>query len=208
MSQGSSKRMVLVGKIVGAHGLRGQVKVHSYTANPRDIANYGTLYDQAGKLTYKLKIMGDSKDGLLANVRGITERNQAEILRGTELYIPRGALPDTAEDEFYIEDLIGLRVQLEDGTLFGTIKAMLNYGAGDLAEIKLPDQPKTELFLFNHATFPVIDLKEGILVIHPPEIIETDEKPPAQSKTAANPNSKRDKITGIPGLRRTHKSEK
>ena len=105
-----------LGVIVGAHGLRGQVKVKSFTEDPADLAAYGPLSDVTGSRTFTLSLVGRAKGTLLASIVGVTERNAAEALRGTELFVAREALPDTEDEEvYYHADLIGLTAEDESG---------------------------------------------------------------------------------------------
>src|SRR5262245_1892876 len=125
---------VLVGAIAGAHGLRGEVRIKSFTDDPAAVARYGPLSDESGERQFKLSITGHTKGGVIACIEGISSRTVAEALRGLRLYVPRSALPATPVDEYYRVDLIGLRVELADGSEFGRIADVQNYGAGDVLE--------------------------------------------------------------------------
>lgn len=157
------------------HGVRGQVKLKSFTAEPEALFSYGTLLDQNGKAVFALQPCGVSGNTLLASVKGVTDRNAAELLKGSKLFVLRDSLPATDENEFYIEDLIGLTATTADGEAFGKITSIENYGAGDLVEITTADG-ETELFAFTHEIFPEIDLDSGKVVIELPEIIGDDEE--------------------------------
>lgn len=163
-----------MGVIAAVHGIRGQVKIKSFTADPQALFDYGTLSDSHGHPRYQLKPAGVSGKTLLAAIDGVTTREAAEALKGFKLYLNRDALPEPKEDEFYIEDLIGLTAVSPDGAAFGKITAIENYGAGDLIEITTPDG-ETELFAFTHEIFPEIDVAAGRAVIELPEIIEDEE---------------------------------
>jgi 16S rRNA processing protein RimM len=158
---------VTLGVIVGVHGVRGMLRVKSFTVQPEDIAAYGPLKDAAGK-SYKLEVTGQAKGVLLVRIVGIGDRNAAEALKGTELLIDRDRLPETDADEFYHADLIGLRADLVAGETLGTVVAVQNFGAGDLLEIRLPDSRKTVLVPFDGASVPEIDLAAGRLLVDPP----------------------------------------
>lgn len=166
--------LVLVGTIIAAHGIRGQVKLESYTENPRAIAEYGTLLDAKGTPLFKVSIKGQTGPHLIAEIEGITTRNHAETLIRTPLYISRALLPETEESEFYQHDLIGLKVRRADGTQFGTVLAVHNFGASDIVEITLTESKDTEMFAFTSATFPEVNIKEGYIVIDPPEVIKAE----------------------------------
>jgi 16S rRNA processing protein RimM len=162
-------RLISLGVISGAHGIRGQVKIKSFTANPEDISCYGPLLDSSGK-QYQLTITGGTNDALIATVGGVTDRNAAEALRNTELFVPRSALPEAGKHEYYHEDLVGLKLLTQDGRPYGTIAAMHNFGAGDLVAIKR-ESGEEEFLPFTRAIFQEIDIKEGRVVIAPPEIV-------------------------------------
>ena len=162
------EKRVLMGVITGAHGVRGLVRVKSFTATPADLAAYGPLEDAAGERRFALELAGTLKGVLLARVPGVADRNAAERLKGTRLYLARAALPDPGEEEYYHADLIGLAVVLKDGSIFGAVKAVHDFGAGDSLEIERPDGVAV-LVPFTSATVPAVDIKGGRLVLEPPE---------------------------------------
>jgi len=163
---------VCVGAIVGAHGVRGAVRLKSFTAEPKDIASYGPVEDEKGEKRFRLKVTGEAKGVVIATLPGIADRNAAEALKGMRLYVPRSALPATEdEEEFYHADLIGLRVELADGTLLGTVKSIFDFGAGDVLELAGSGRPGMYL-PFTKAVVPVVDLKGGRLIAEPPPEIE------------------------------------
>jgi 16S rRNA processing protein RimM len=139
--------MVLVGVITAAHGIRGEVKLRSFTADPNAIVSYAPLETTAGA---KLEIlrMRTQKDGFIASLKGITSRNAAEALKGAELFVPRDKLPEPTGSDMYVHDLIGLTVRLADGSLLGEIAAVANYGAGDLIDVKVEGRADTVLIPF------------------------------------------------------------
>jgi 16S rRNA processing protein RimM len=157
-----------VGVIVDAHGIRGQVKVRSFTSDPRSFTAYGLLRDRNDTRAFRMKIMGEAKNLLIVAVHGVTTRNDAEALRGTELYIDKTALPALAANEFYCSDLQDVAVHTPDGKPFGKVLAVHNFGAGDIVEIALPDG-HAELFPLTRAIFPKIDLATRTAIINPPE---------------------------------------
>ena len=165
-------QLVTLAIITSVHGVRGEVKVKPYTEYPEDITAYGTLVGEDGNTPYPLTITGSAKGQLIAHIDGITDRNTAEKLRGVKLCVPRNALPEAdEEDAFYIEDLNGLNVQLSDGSPYGTIKAVHNFGAGDLIEIMPANAKKSEYFAFDEKTFPTLDLNARTATLCPPELI-------------------------------------
>ena len=169
---------ILLGRITDAHGIRGDVIVHSYAEVAEDIAAYGPLSDKAGTRTFALKIVRVTPKGVVAHIKGLTDRNAAEALKGTELYVARDKLPKTAEDEFYHSDLIGLMAFSPDGNQIGRVVSVQNFGAGELIEIALQGTAKTEFVQFSDAFVPEIDIKAGRLVVILPEAGDGDEEEP------------------------------
>jgi len=160
-----NRDLVLVGVIVAAHGIRGEVKLRSFTADPSALASYSPLETAKGA-KIEIQRMRPQKDGFIAILKGVTDRNAAEALKGTELFVPRERLPEPDEDEVYVHDLIGLAVETAAGAAVGTVKAVLDFGAGDVLEIA-PPQGDTLLVPFTKAAVPVVDLPGGRLVIDP-----------------------------------------
>ena len=155
---------VLLAAIVGVHGVRGLVKVRSFTAVPEQVTGYGPLFDEAGR-RYVLDVRGRAKNDLLVHIEGCDDRDAAEAQKGTQLYVARAALPDPDDDEeFYQADLIGLAAEAADGRALGRIVAVLNHGAGDILEIQ-PEAGPTELVPFTHDAVPEVDIKGGRVVV-------------------------------------------
>lgn len=167
MGHGEPTRRVCVGVVAGAHGVRGAVRIKSFTAEPKDIAGYGPLEDETGKQQFKLRLVGAGKGVLIGWLSGIADRDRAEAVRGLRLYLPRAALPPTEEEEFYHADLIGLAAVLADGAPLGQVKAVHDFGAGDTLEIERAEGPPA-MVPFTRAVVPVVDLDAGRLVIDPP----------------------------------------
>ena len=133
---GARGARVLVGAISGAHGMRGLVRLKSFTAEPADIGSYAPLEDEAGT-PVRLGLTGGQAGGaLLARIEGTEDRTAAEAMKGTRLYVPRSALPEPDEDEWYHADLVGLSVCDEEDRPLGTVRAVLDHGAGDVIEIE------------------------------------------------------------------------
>lgn len=171
---GAKPRLVCVGAIAGAHGVRGAVKVKSFTAAAADIAAYGPLSDEAGKRRFVLSPIGQARGDILVRIDGVEDRDQAEALRGTRLYADRDRFPAPAEDEFYHADLIGLEVEDIDGKALGTVRAIYNHGAGDMMEIGLA-AGGTALVPFTKAVVPVVDIAAGRVVVAMPDEVAPDE---------------------------------
>ncbi|MEE8274251.1 MAG: ribosome maturation factor RimM, partial [Alphaproteobacteria bacterium] len=126
---------VCVGTIGRPKGVRGAVRITTYTERPKDIAAYGPVFDAPNGRALEITLSGSVKGGVVASISGVGDREAAAALTGTPLYVPRAALPEAGEDEYYRADLIGLGVERTDGSAFGTVAAVDNYGAGDILEI-------------------------------------------------------------------------
>jgi 16S rRNA processing protein RimM len=159
---------ILLGRIADAHGIRGEVLIHSYADVPEDIGAYGPLCDAAGARSFEIESARPTAKGVVARLKGVDDRTAAEALKGTELYIDRDKLPAATEDEFYHADLIGLDATDAAGNVIGKIVAVQNFGAGDLLEIRLANSSRTELVPFTEAAVPSVDLDAGRVVVVPP----------------------------------------
>jgi 16S rRNA processing protein RimM len=158
---------VCVGQIGAPHGVRGEVRLRSFTAEPNAIAQYGPLEAEDGRIL-EIEALRPAKDHFVATLSGIDDRDTAEKLANLRLYVPRERLPALAEtDEFYHADLIGLAVVNKSGEQLGTVLAIHNFGAGDLIEIRLVAGGKTELIAFNELNVPTVDIAAGRIVIEP-----------------------------------------
>ncbi|MCB1484621.1 MAG: ribosome maturation factor RimM [Hyphomicrobiaceae bacterium] len=162
---------VLLGTIATAHGIRGEVMLRTYTGDPEAIADYGALSDKSGKRTFKIKSLRVTPKGVIARIEGVNDRNQAESLRGTDLYVLRAQLPATEEQEFYHADLIGLEARNADGEIVGEIVAVANFGAGDLLEVRKAGTKQTDYVAFTDANVPHIDVAAGYVVLVEPELV-------------------------------------
>jgi len=159
---------VCVGIITGAHGVRGLVKIKSYTEDPESLVNYGAITDESGGRTFEIEVAGGSRGQLLARIGGVADRDAAEALRGTQLYVSRDALPEPEEEEYYIADLIGLRAETASGEILGRVASVRNYGAGDFLEIEAGGGDET-LVPFAKATVPLVEVAAGRLIVAPPD---------------------------------------
>jgi 16S rRNA processing protein RimM len=153
---------------LGAHGVRGLVKLASFTEDPESIAHYGPLTDEHGKRHFAVTLSGWHKTYWIAQIEGIADRDAAQAHNGTRLYAERSQMPPPAEDEFYNADLVGLRAERLDGSVIGTVAALHNFGAGDLVEIALESGARP-LLPFDRANVPVVDVAGGRVVVDPPE---------------------------------------
>ena len=156
-----------LGVIIGPHGIKGAVRVKSFTEKPESIAEYGTLHDKNGK-SFDLQLEGQSKGALIASIKGMTTRTQAELLKGTELFIKRKLLPSTDDGEYYHADLLGLNVYKSDGKKMGIVKAMHNFGGGNIVEVVIAETKNTVLIPFNNNTVLDIDFVKNEMIVEIP----------------------------------------
>ena len=163
---------ICVAQIGAAHGLRGEVRLRSFTENPSTVTAYGPFESEDGKQRIEIEALRPAKDGFVARLKGVADRNAAERLTNIKLYVPRDRLPPVEDDNtFYHADLVGLAAVTPDGAAFGTVKAIHNFGAGDLIEIARSDGDVLML-PFTDAAVPTVDLKTGRIVVVPPNVIE------------------------------------
>ena len=165
----SSPRRVCLGQFGAAHGVRGEVRLRSFTSDPAAIANYGPLEAEDGRV-FEITSLRPAKDHFVATLAGIGDRNAAERLANIKLYVPRERLPEPEQaDEFYHADLIGLTVVGRAGEKLGTVIAIHNFGAGDLIEVRPDAGGNTELVPFDETHVPAVDVAAGRIVVAPPE---------------------------------------
>lgn len=188
---------VCVGVISGARGLRGDVRVKSFTARPEDVAAYGPVSDESGGRTFALTVTGRAGAHVIARIEGVADRTAAETLKGIRLYVARDALPAPDEDEYYLADLVGLAVERaggEDGDAepFGRVRAVHDFGGGDVVDIERPDGSSV-MVPFTKACVPVVDIAGGRIVVDPPEglldggaVGEEDGADPASAEASAD----------------------
>jgi 16S rRNA processing protein RimM len=158
---------VLLGIIGAPHGIRGEVRVKSYTADPTDLGRYGPLTAEDGR-SFAVRTVRAAKDVVVVRFAGIDDRNAAEALNGVKLFVPRAVLPPPEEeDEFLHADLIGLRAETEAGEDLGRISAIHDFGGGDILEVQ-PAKGPSLLFPFTRAVVPVIDIPGGRVIVAPP----------------------------------------
>ena len=168
---------VCLGVIVGVKGLRGEVRIKSYTEDPADVAAYGPLTTDDGR-TFALTVSGAAQGAVTAKIKGVTDRNAAELLKGLQLFVDRKALPEAEEGSYYHADLIGMAVALTTGEELGRVIAVHNFGGGDMVEVKGANG-ESELVPFTAATVAGVDLAGGKIAVNPlPGMFasETDER--------------------------------
>jgi 16S rRNA processing protein RimM len=160
---------ICVAQIGGAHGLRGEVKLKSFTADPMAVSDYGPLTTEDGSASFEIEAVRPAKGHLIARFRGVGDRDTAERLANVRLFVPRERLPPLAADEFYHTDLIGLSAVTADGSEIGTVVAIHDFGAGDIVEL-LPAGGKTSIMLPFTAAFVLsVDIVHGRIVVAPLE---------------------------------------
>jgi 16S rRNA processing protein RimM len=164
---------ICVARIGAAHGVRGEVKLWSFTEDPAAVAHYGPLETQDGTRCFEIEALRAAKDHFVARIAGVNDRDAAEKLRNIELYIPRARLPKIEEaDTFYHADLVGLDAVTPDGARVGTVHALHNFGAGDIIEIAPAGGGDPLMLPFNETTVPKIDIAARQIVVVPP--VETE----------------------------------
>jgi 16S rRNA processing protein RimM len=160
---------VCVGSIAGSWGVKGEVRLKSFCADPSAIADYGPLFTEDGKTSYKVTLTRPVAGGLGARLSGVTTKEQADALKGVNLFVGRDRLPSLGDDEFYHADLIGLDVQDTGGAPLGKVLAVHNHGATDLLEVSAPGMKTPLLLPFTRAIVPTVDLAARRIVADPPE---------------------------------------
>jgi 16S rRNA processing protein RimM len=164
---------ICIARIGAAHGVRGAVKLWTFTDDPLAVKSYGPLTTRDGARQFEVTEAREAKDHLVATLKGITTREEAERLNGIELYVARDRLPATDDDEYYHADLIGLAAVNAANEPLGRVIAIHNFGAGDIIEIA-PPQGTSLLLPFTNAVVPTVDLAAGRVVIELPDEIEGD----------------------------------
>ncbi len=163
--------LILIGRVGGAHGVRGEVRIATFTADPLAIARYRNLRRADGSAALTVLSARPVKGGVVARCKGVETRDQAEALRGLQLHIDRADLPEPDEDEFYLADLIGLSVFGPEGEALGVIKSVQDFGAGDILEIDARDGSPTWYLPFTREAVPEVDIALGrVIAVRPDEV--------------------------------------
>ena len=168
MTPRDAAQRICVARIGAPHGVRGEVKLWSFTENPLALTDYGALESEDGAARFTIEAIRPAKGHLVARLAGVSDRDAAARLTNMQLYVPRERLPATGRDEFYHADLIGLAAVDAGGAALGTVIAVHNFGAGDLLEIKPVQGAVTVMVPFTETTAPVVDVAGGHIVIDPP----------------------------------------
>lgn len=167
-----SEKRICIAQILGAHGVKGQAKLASFTEDVEDVASYGALSDETGKRSFTVKLGAWNKTHFICTLSGVATREEAEALKGTRLYVERSKLPKAKAGQYYYADLIGLEARLADGSVYGIVLDMKNYGAGDIIEISRPGG--AEMLPFSKDVVGEVNVEAGYLVITPPTLIELE----------------------------------
>ena len=168
----AADRMIAVGRVAGAFGVRGEVRITAFTEEPLALARFRELKRQDGSPGLTVLSARDAKGGIVCRCQGVETKEQADALRGLRLFIPREALPAPEDDEFYLADLIGLSGINAEGETLGAIKAVQDVGAGDILEITTAAGGPTWYLAFTRETVPTVDIAAGrVVVVIPTEVV-------------------------------------
>ncbi len=185
-------KLILVGQFIAAHGIKGEVKVKSFTEDPLALGDYKIVQDESGSNKYNLKIIGENKGALIAKVRGIADRNAAEALVRTKpkLYVTRDQLPELKNGRYYVEDLKGFSAVSDKGKMIATLTDIHNFGAGDILVLQ-PIEGKEFMLPFKEPYAGDLNIKKRSIRIMIPHGWLADEKPPKPEKEAAEKSNKK-----------------
>lgn len=164
-----SAERICVGAIGGSYGVRGELRLKSFCAVPEDIESYSPLTSEDGQRRFHLALLRPIKHGFVARIAEIATKEEADALKGMQLFALRDQLPSLPDDEYYYADLVGLSVFDTGGAALGTVKSVQDHGAGDLLEVQRPESSETILLPFTLAAVPTVDLAAGRIVADPPE---------------------------------------
>ncbi|MEL6861040.1 MAG: ribosome maturation factor RimM [Pseudomonadota bacterium] len=178
---GAKQNLVVVGAIMGAHGVRGDVRVKSFTAEPEALFDYAPFLLENGELALAPKRARPAKNHFVVTPSDARQKEEWDAMKGTRLYVPREALPAPDEDEYYVDDLVGLDVFAGGEAAIGRVKAVLNHGASDLVEVQLKERGKPVLIPFTLEDVPLVDLERGRIIVANFELW-ADQTPPEGAK--------------------------
>jgi 16S rRNA processing protein RimM len=158
MTKPDNDKLIAVGVLRGAHGVRGEVRVKSYTADPEALFTYGPLLDASGAVLLTPKSARPGKDHFIVRPKEMKQKEEWDAMRGQLIHVPRARLPDADEDEFYIEDLAGMDVYDAGGSPAGRVKSVQNFGSGDLLEVDVIGSASTVFVPFTRLDVPEVDM--------------------------------------------------
>ena len=183
-NQNKEQDRVCVAAFTSAHGVSGAVRLKSFTENPDDVSEFGTLHSEDDNRIYNIEVVSHTGKGeLIVKVDGVNSRDEADLLKGERLFVARSELPEAGDEEFYHADLIGLTAKTVSGKTLGTVRAVFDFGAGDMLEI-LPKEGALVMVPFTKEVVPIVDIDKGRVVVNPPEglLPEEKKKKPKRSK--------------------------
>ena len=171
----TQSKLILVGHVAGGFGVKGEVKITAYTADPLALTSYGPLLRADGSHALTVLSARPTKDGIVGRVKEVTTKEEADALRNLKLHVPRDRFPAPDEDEFYLADLIGVEARAADGIILGTVRSVQNFGADDMLEIAPSGGGPTWFLPFTRACVPGLHLSDGwLLVSRPDEVGERE----------------------------------
>jgi 16S rRNA processing protein RimM len=171
----TTTKLILVGQVAGGFGVKGEVRVTAWTADPMTLLSYGTLLRADGSPGLTLTSGRPEKTAVVGRAKEIATKEQADALRGLKLYVPREALPEPDEDEFYLTDLVGLEVRDPEGAVLGSVKSVQNFGADDMLEIAPAAGGPTWYLPFTREAVPELHIADGwLLAVRPTEVGERE----------------------------------
>jgi 16S rRNA processing protein RimM len=162
----ADRRLVCVAAVAAAHGVRGAIRLKTFTESPENVGAYGPPMDQDGRELFAIQVIGRTRDGVVVQAEGIDDRDAAEALRGLRLYVPRARLPEPEADAFYYDDLIGLAVRDTTGRDLGRITGVHNFGAGEVLEY-LDTRGQERMLPFSRTIVLDVDVNDGQVTVAP-----------------------------------------
>lgn len=168
----SGQELLLVARVAGAFGVKGEIRITTFTDDPLALARYKALLRRDGSTALTITSARIAKSGVVARAKEVATREEAEALRGLQLFISRDILPPPEEDEFYLADLIGMAIVAPDGAAIGSVKSVHDFGAGDLIEVLPEGGGATWWLSFTREAVPEVRLADRVLVAVPPAEVE------------------------------------
>ena len=176
MTDPSNDKLILVGHVAGGFGVKGEIKITAYTADPLALTAYGPLLRADGSHALTVTSARPTKEGVVGRVKEVETKEQADALRNLKLFVPRDRFPEPDEDEFYLADLVGVEARDPEGVVLGTVRAVQNFGADDMLEISPAAGGQTWYLPFTKEATPELHLADGwLLAVRP---VETGEREP------------------------------
>ena len=171
IKEGENDKLVLIGEIVAAHGIKGNVKIRTFTDSPENIKKYKEIFLGAEHEKVEISFQSSTQDIALCRIKGVEDRNAAEALKGKKLYIKKSALSKPKKNEYYLHDLVGCEARHINGSKLGEVISVNNFGAGDIIEIALSQSKKTEMYAINANNIPEVNIQKKYIIVNPPEVV-------------------------------------